>query len=166
MVELDAADQRLFRSRFLGPSRSAEDRSHASHELPRAERLREVVVGTDGQSDEHIRFVVASGEHEHGNRSLTLDLPAHLETVEAWQHEVEDDEGRSELATPSDARGPVCLDLCNEALASKARCHRACNRRFILDHEDHRACRSHIAHGTEQMSRAPARLVQILCRSA
>ena len=61
-------------------------------ELARAERLRQVVVGADGEPDDEIRLGVAGGEHQHGDRAVALDAPAHLEAVEAGEHEVEDDE--------------------------------------------------------------------------
>ena len=78
---------------------------HPGDQLPRAERLGEVVVGADGEADDEVGLGVAGGEHQHRHRSVALDLAAHLEAVEAREHEVEHHEVG--LEAPVQARRPA-----------------------------------------------------------
>ena len=58
------------RGRSVPPARRvdpAQDGLHPRHQLPRAERLGEVVVGADGQADDQVGLVVAGREHQHGD---------------------------------------------------------------------------------------------------
>ena len=64
------------------------------HELARRERLGHVVVGADAEPDEQVGLVVAGGEHQHRAPGGRPAAPAHLEAVEAGQHQVEHDEVR------------------------------------------------------------------------
>ena len=91
------------RRRGLGPVDPAQQRVDAGDELARAERLRHVVVGADAEPDEQVVLGVAGGEHEDRHRPVGLDALAHLEAVEAGEHEVEDDEVGLQLGAPGDA---------------------------------------------------------------
>ncbi len=77
---------------------AAQQRLAARDELAHRERLRHVVVRADAQADEHVGLVVARGEHEDGDRALGLDAPAHLEPVDAGEHDVQHDEVRAQPA--------------------------------------------------------------------
>ena len=88
-------------------------------ELPGAERLGEVVVGADGEPDDEVGLGVAGGEHQDGHRAVALDAPAHLEAVEAREHQVEDDEVGTEPLARLDAARAVGGDLDGEALAAE-----------------------------------------------
>ena len=88
-VELDRADAHRALVARRRPIGAPQQRVHARDELARAERLRHVVVGADREPDEQVGLAVARGEHEHRQRPLALDLLAHLDAVEAGQHEVE-----------------------------------------------------------------------------
>ena len=66
-------------------------------QLAAAERLREVVVGADGEADHKVGLRIAGGEHQDGHRAVALDASAHLEAVEAGEHQVQDDEVGVEL---------------------------------------------------------------------
>ena len=108
-------------------------------ELARAERLGEVVVGADGEADDQVGLGVAGREHEDRYRALPLDALAHLEAVEAGEHEVEDDEVGLEPLARLHAAGTVAGDLDGEALAAEPGRDGFRDRCFVLDHED-RAC--------------------------
>ena len=77
-----------------GP-RSAQHRSDAGDELARREGLADVVVGADGEADEAVRLVLASGEHDHVGVAGALAQPAtDLVAVDPGQRDVEDDHVR------------------------------------------------------------------------
>ena len=112
----------------------------AGHELAKAERLREVIVGPDRQADDEVGLGIAGGEHQHGDRSVLLDLLADLEPVEAGEHEVEDDEVRVGPSAQLHPRWPVAGDLHREALTAQPGRDRVGDRSLVL-HDHHRACR-------------------------
>ena len=98
---------------------AAQQRVHARDELARAERLRHVVVGADGEPDEQIGLAVAGGEHQDRQRALALDLLAHLDAVETGEHEVEHDEVGPDALAELDAARAVARDLDLVALAAQ-----------------------------------------------
>ena len=67
---------------------------------------------------------------------LTLDLAAHVETVEAREHQVEHHEVGLEQPAGLDPGGAVGGDGHREALAAEPGGHRLGDRRFVLDHHD------------------------------
>ena len=75
--------------RAVGP---AQDRPDPRHELARAERLGQVVVGAELEPEELVELVVARGQHHDRHRRVAAQLPGDVEAVEAGQAEVEDDE--------------------------------------------------------------------------
>jgi hypothetical protein len=62
---------------------------HAGRQLPHRERLGHVVVGADPEADQHVGLVVTGRQHQHRHRPLGLHPAAHLQAVEARQHDVE-----------------------------------------------------------------------------
>ena len=77
-----------------------------SDELAGAERLGQVVVGADLEADDEIGLGVTCGEHQHRDRSFTLDLAADVEAVEAGEHEVEHHEVGPEALAELHPAGP------------------------------------------------------------
>ena len=88
----DAAGRGRRRGELGGALDPAEQGVGARDDLAHPERLGDVVVGADAEPHEDVGLVVAGGEHEHRDRADGLDAAAHLEPVEAGQHDVEDDE--------------------------------------------------------------------------
>ena len=88
----DAAGRGRRRGELGGALDPAEQGVGAGDDLAHPERLGDVVVGADAEPDEDVGLVVAGGEHEDRDRADRLDAAAHLEPVEAGQHDVEDDE--------------------------------------------------------------------------
>ena len=124
------------RSRRACAVDAAQQRMHARDELARAERLRQVVVGADGQPDDLVGLRVARGQHQHRHGPVVLDAAAHLEAVEAGQHEVEDDEVGTQPLAHLDAAGAVVGDLDDESLTAQASRDRRRDRSFVFDHDD------------------------------
>ena len=68
-VELELAELELdVAARATDTTRSAQDGSHTCDELTRRERLDDVVVGTELQSDDAVGFVTVSAQHDHRHR--------------------------------------------------------------------------------------------------
>ena len=71
-----------------------------------------------------------------GTGRSRLDPPAHLEAVEARQHQVEDDEVGPQRVAQLDAGRAVAGDLDVEALAAQPRRDGVGDRRLVLDDDD------------------------------
>ena len=122
--------------RGAGALDAAQQRVHPGDELAGAERLRQVVVGADGQPDDHVGLRVAGRQHQHRHGAVVLDAPAHLEPVEAGQHQVEHDEIGVNPLAHLDAAGAVGRDLDDEPLTAEPRRDRLRDRRFVFDDDD------------------------------
>ena len=76
------------------PRRAAHQRAHPRHELVRAERLRQVVVGADLEADDAVGLLGTGREHDDRNRRRLVrsaaDETADLEAVDVRQHEIQD----------------------------------------------------------------------------
>jgi hypothetical protein len=90
-IHLDAADPQYLARLLLHASK---DRSDAQYELARAERLHDVVVCSELESDDTIDFFAAGGQHDdrYAARAFMLpQSPADFDPVNVGEHEVEDD---------------------------------------------------------------------------
>ncbi len=79
-------------ARLGGPLGASQDGLDARDELARGERLGQVVVGAHLEPEQLVELVVARGQHHDRDRGVATELAGDLETVEAGQAEVEDDE--------------------------------------------------------------------------
>src|SRR4029078_9168803 len=73
----------------------SEDGADAQHELLRAERLREVVIGAERESANTIRLLDACREHQHTDALRWVGGPQLFQDVvprKPGKHQVEDDE--------------------------------------------------------------------------
>ena len=69
------------------------------YELPRAERLGDVVVGAHGQAQDPVVLLAAGGDHDDRQRgAVGPQLTKDLDAVEARQHQVQQHEVRWVLA--------------------------------------------------------------------
>ena len=73
--------------------RAAQHALHPRHELARVERLRQVVVGADLETDDLVHVLVARGQHQDRDVRALAHAAADLEPVHVRQVEVEHDEG-------------------------------------------------------------------------
>ena len=98
-VDRDRADGEDVGRAGAAGAQAAQDRADAQHELLRAERLREIVVGAEREAANAVVLFAARREHEHrhvARRRLRAKLLEHVVARRAGQHEIEDDErGRS-----------------------------------------------------------------------
>ena len=71
-----------------------EDRAHPRHQLARAERLGQVVVGAELEADQLVALLDARGEHDDRHAGVLAQRPRHVEAVHLRQAQVEHDEIR------------------------------------------------------------------------
>jgi hypothetical protein len=76
----------------LSVGAAAQHRFDPCDELRQLERLRDVVVSAELESDDDVVELAARGEHDDRHTALAADLAADLEAVERRQHHIEDDE--------------------------------------------------------------------------
>jgi hypothetical protein len=72
--------------------RPPQERPNAAPELADRERLRDVVVRTDLQTEHLVDLVVAGRQHDDGNGAQGTHAAAHLEPVHPGEHEIQNDE--------------------------------------------------------------------------
>lgn len=84
-----------------GPFHTPQQYVDPRGQLTDGERLGHVVVRADPETDQQVGLVVPGGEHQHRDRPLGLDPAADLQSVEAGQHHVQD----QQLGQPALGRG-------------------------------------------------------------
>ena len=75
-----------------GPALPPQDRLDTRHQLSRAERLGQVIVGADLQAGNPIGLFGAGGEHENVDVGALPQASRHLHPVHPGQVEVENDQ--------------------------------------------------------------------------
>ena len=68
---------------------ASEDRVDARRKLTRVERLGEVVVGAELESDNAVDILATGRQHQHWNPALGAKSLQNLEAVQAGQHDIE-----------------------------------------------------------------------------
>ena len=121
-------------------------------ELAWIERLRQVVVGTDLETDDLVHVLVTSGQHQDRHVGALAHAAADLDAVHVGQIEVEDDQRRRlrRECVQRCAPGRGCLDAVPGVLEIER--HEGGDRGLVLDDEDrlglaHRRILTHGADG-------------------
>ena len=129
--------------------RAAQQRAHARDELVRAERLRQVVVGAELETDDALGFLGAGGEHDdrdRGGRLVRAHDAADLEAVDVRQHQVEHDQIRAAgRAIGCSASRPDATRSVTKPALSRYRADELGDVRIVLDDQD---ARRHARHST------------------
>jgi hypothetical protein len=86
-------------------SPSAQDRLDPQHELPRAERLRDVVVGAEFQAPDPVLLAALGGQHQDRNRDGGTELAGHRFSRDVGQTEIQDHQIRVGLRRHGDGLG-------------------------------------------------------------
>src|SRR6266545_3732435 len=87
-VDLQRAEAAQARCRVRAAG-AAQHGPHPGDQLPRGERLGQVVIGTHGQADQLVDLVALGGEHDDVGVAEGPDPPADLDPVDAGQHQVQ-----------------------------------------------------------------------------
>ncbi len=115
-----------------------EERTHPASKLADRERLRDVVVGAELETEHLVELLAARCQHDDRDVALAAQTLADLEPVEPRQHDVEDDEVERVLVEAPerlfavarlDDRVPVPLERVRE---------QGLNRFLVVDEEDGR----------------------------
>ena len=83
---------RLLPLRSEGVSQHGAEGLYATPKLADRERLGDVVVSAELETEHGVELVVSGREHDDRHRALAANPPADLETVYLRQHQVENDE--------------------------------------------------------------------------
>ena len=93
---------------FLDFARAAQHRLHARHELSRAERLGDIVVGADGKALHRVRVLDLRREHDDRDPRAGAEPAADILTGKIGEHEVQDDEARLHGLEKRESAGTGC----------------------------------------------------------
>ena len=144
-VDGELAELQHFALRLGIGVHAAQKRAGASNQLAGAERLHQVVVGAQLQTDDAVFHLALSGEHDNGHVGVVADGAADALARHAGQHEVEDDkievvlrELLERLLAVADRRHPVIL-------AFKIGRHGVADGLFVFNQKD-ASC--FVAHGS------------------
>ena len=141
----------------------AQRHADASQQLPRTERLGQVVVGTLLEGSDLVTFAAARGEHHDGSAGVAADRADDLQAIKVRQAKVEQHQvrpvARIGLERFLPGRGP----LHPKVVLAQVGLHGANERRLVVHHQNPRAAA--LAHvtglstaspsGKEKVKRAP-----------
>ena len=147
-----ALDRSAGLDRALDAVHAAQDRFHPDGQLAQAERLREVVVGADGEPGHLVGLLGPGGQHQDGRPAVALDLLADLEPVHPRQHQVQDDQIGMVLGVRRDRLGAVGGGDDAVSLGLEPGPHRFRDRLLVVDDEDRLL--AHAPHRTRDGLRA------------
>ena len=155
-AKLAALDELLAFARQVRRRGSAQQRSHPASELPDRERLRDVVVRAELESENLVELLPARREHDDRHVALSAQSLADLEAVETRKHDVEHDEIHGLLAEPAERLFAVTrLDDVVAVPLERVR-EQGLDRFLVVDEEN---CRSGGHRSVRAGSRSPARLL-------
>ena len=117
----------------LRPVHAPEQRLAAGDEFAHGERLGHIVVGSRTEADDLIGLVIACGEDEHRHRTVGHDTLRGFKTVHYRQHDVHDDQIRSQLSRRLNGACPVSGNACGPTFGGDALGDGCGQRRFIFD---------------------------------
>src|SRR5262245_3409981 len=141
-VEVDTqppALEDLVREREVFSVGAAKDGTHARHQLPRRERLGDVVVGPELETEDAIDLLGPRGQHddrEGTGGGVGTQPPADFEPVGSGQHEIEQDERRALARDLPERRLPPVRLADGKALALEVEADQLADVPLVLDHQD------------------------------
>jgi hypothetical protein len=119
--------------------RTPQLRAYAGDDFARAERLAHVVVRAKLQPQQAVDLFDPRGQHDHRNGRKRAQFATDAESVEAGQHQVEQDQVRRVLPNPRD-RGIAALQMIDaESVGDQIVAQQRCELGFVLDDQDARA---------------------------
>jgi hypothetical protein len=131
-----------------GPPGAPQHGPHSSHQLLGRERLGHVVVGPQLQPDDAVALLAAGREDHDGYRGQRPQAPAHLEPVDARQHEIEDHEVGRLGQRPVERGAPVGEGLDHVAVVLEVAGDDLGDGGIVVDHQDPRRGLDHHVEAT------------------
>src|SRR5258708_351149 len=128
--------ERTGRQRAL---KAAQHGLDAGHKLARAERLGDVVVGSDLKTKHAVRLAALGSQknHRHGREARSLpDGAAKFKSVLARNHDVEDEQRRALALSVGNYIGAVGINAHRKAIVLQVMANEAGNIGIVLDDED------------------------------
>jgi hypothetical protein len=134
-VELDVAYGEDVLRADAAVRRPPQHGAHPCCELGDAERLDDVVVGTELEADNTIRLEPARGEHDHRHRRRPSELATDVAPVDVGKHQIEQDDVHlvAGCGVEPSATGRRMLDL--EAFAFERPDERCRDRLLVFDQQ-------------------------------
>ncbi len=110
--------------------------SHPSGQLARRERLGDVVIGAELETQHPIGLLPACGEQDDRQGTRPAQLLQDAETVPGWEHHIQDQQIGRIPAGQLQGRVSVGFDLNSEAFAFQIPAHHFANHRLVVDDEN------------------------------
>ncbi|MCY1233057.1 hypothetical protein D9M72_455750 [compost metagenome] len=112
-----------------------QNRAHPEHQFPGRERLGDVIVRTDLQSQDPVILRPQGRQHNDGDAHRLAEPAAHFHAVQAGQHAVQQDEVRVPLRREAQGREPVRSEVHLEARLHKVVTDHSGDGLFVFDEE-------------------------------
>src|SRR5580692_399997 len=142
--EIDAECAECLNARTRRSIATAQERFDTCHQFHRIEGLGHVIVRANFQSKNLVDNLAAGGQHQDRNCDTCLsDIPAHIEAIFLWHHDVEKDEIEPALGRFLKTLFSINGKLDAVALALKAVLQSHANCFFVFDHKN---CSGHTRH--------------------
>ena len=139
-----------------GAGAAAQHGPDPGDQLARAERLGDVVVGTELQPHDAVNLVVAGGQEDHRSPVAALAQPsAQLRAVQPGQADVDDAGDRAQPPGGGQTGGPVGLDVDAVPVPGQVEPDQVGDRALILDHE-HQTAADRLTHDATTSRGQPA----------
>ena len=116
--------------------RPAQHRADPGGQLPRRERLGDIVVGSELEAGDAVDLLVSGGEDHDGHPGLLADRAAEVETVGVGELEVEDHEPYLVLLECQQTVDATCGPDHAESVALEVRADEGGDLLFVLDQQD------------------------------
>ena len=129
---------------------AAQDGADARQQLAQAEWLGDVIVGAEFEAGDAVDLVLAGGEHQDRRITLLAQDAADRESVQPWQHDVEDDQIGAVAPRPIQRRHAIAGVQHRVPLALEVVAQRLGERRIVFYQQDRR-------HGTPLVARVRRR---------
>ena len=113
-----------------------EQRPHAGQQLGKLERLDQIVVGAEFKASHLVVEAVASRQHEHRYLPGGTQRGQDGEAVDAWQHDVQDDQVVIPVGGGVQAVRAVPRDLDHETALAQALAQVLSRFRLVFDDQD------------------------------
>ena len=137
-VDLDVPEANTLLGHPVCRGAAAQHCAHPRHQLPRRERFRHVIVGTELEPDDPVRLLAARCQHHDRQIGPRPDPAAELEPVDPGQHHVEDDQRRGIAVEQELGLVAACRLQGAEAVAPQVADNHVAHDRFVVDNQNRR----------------------------